>query len=151
MGKTTIIAEEIKALNLDAVDLLVFHRNQTDASYFPEAHSESNAARFHEVLLRLVDSRLVGEVKRPLLLVVIGIEEMRDAKLDVLRVARYAHELNAYLITEDKSNLQGWRYDDDFTDIRPSTVVVERPGVMYVDGHRRNAELFHRFKSSLYG
>lgn len=125
-GKTVLISNIVSKLDLDAVDLLVFQEDEAEAFYFPAPHLEDDISRFHETLLRLVEPRLAGDTARPLVLVIIGIGGMRGARLDILRVARHAHELNAYVITEDKF-YRKWHYDDDFIDLRPTKLIANQP------------------------
>lgn len=141
-GKTVLISDIVSKLDLDAVDLLVFHENEAESFYFPAPHLEDDISRFHETLLRLVEPRLAGDTPRPLVLVIIGIGGMREAKLDILRVARYAEELNAYVITEDKFYRQKWHYDDDFMDIWPARLVANRPHAALISGAHEAGRLF---------
>lgn len=141
-GKTVLISDIVSKLDLDAVDLLVFHENEAESFYFPAPHLEDDISRFHETLLRLVEPRLAGDTARPLVLVIIGIGGMREAKLDVLRVARHAHELNAYVITEDTFHREKWHYDDDFTDLRPTKLIVNQPEAALIYGAGDETRLF---------
>ena len=141
-GKTVLISDIVSKLDLDAVDLLVFHENEAESFYFPAPHLEDDISRFHETLLRLVEPRLAGDTPRPLVLVIIGIGGMREAKLDVLRVARHAHELNAYVITEDTFHREKWHYDDDFTDLRPTKLIVNQPEAALIYGAGDETRLF---------
>lgn len=144
-GKTALIANIVSKLDLDTLDLLVFQNDEAEAFYFPAAHLEDDISRFHERLYRLVEPRLEGETSRPLVLVIIGIGGMREAKLDILRVARYAEELNAYVITEDKFYRQKWHYDDDFMDVWPTRLVANQPHAALISGVHEAGRLFIPF------
>lgn len=141
-GKTALIADIVSKLDLEAVDLLVFQDDEAEAFYFPAAHLEDDIPRFHERLFSLVEPRLAGDTTRPLVLVIIGIGGVQEAKLDILRVARYAEELNAYVITEDKFYRRKWHYDDDFMDVRPTRLVANRPHAALISGVHEAGRLF---------
>lgn len=141
-GKTVLISDIVSKLDLDSVDLLVFQENEAESFYFPAPHLEDDISRFHETLLRLVEPRLAGDTARPLVLVIIGIGGMREAKSDILRVARHAHELNAYVITEDTFHREKWHYDDDFTDLRPTKLIVNQPEAALIYGAGDETRLF---------
>lgn len=142
-GKTALIADIVSKLDLGAVDLLVFQDDEAEAFYFPAAHLEDDIPRFHERLSSLVEPRLAGNTTRPLVLVIIGIGGMQEAKLDILRVARYARELNAYIITEDKFYGQKWHYDDDFMDLRPTKLIANQPEAALIPGVYEATRLFN--------
>jgi len=132
-GKTDLMADIVSKMDADEVDILVYARKDDDEDaldprdLFPGARVEEGVDSFRTALDDMMAPRLAGLTDRPLLIVAPHVRSAEEAAEDVLRVARHAEELNAYVLTEDNFGRTLDTLIESFEDVRYTKLFSNRP------------------------
>lgn len=121
-GKTVFTSRFLQ--HVDA-DILTFISRDSDVPSFPGCFQRENLGAFHEALVEKVRVRLQVASPRPLFVLLDKWAAAESALDDVLRVARHASALNAYVMLEDRNRAKG-PFRRDFADLRSTTVTLTR-------------------------
>lgn len=147
-GKTDLMADIVSKMDAAEVDILVYAREDDDEDaldprdLFPGARVEEGVDSFRVALDEMVVPRLAGCTDRPLLLVAPHVRSAEEAAEDVMRVARHAEKLNAYVLTEDNFGRTLDTLVESFEDVRYTKLSSKRPEAVLRYSKEQEGALF---------